>query len=36
MDHRRENDSQEPRESRITAIADAFAAALLAADEVRG
>ena len=34
MGHRRENDSQEPRESRITAIAGAFAEALLAADEV--
>ena len=34
MGHRRENDSQERRESRITAIAGAFAGALLAADEV--
>jgi hypothetical protein len=34
MGQRRENDSLEPRESRITAIAGAFADALLAADEV--
>lgn len=34
MGHRRENDSQERRESRITAIAGAFVGALLAADEV--
>jgi methanogenic corrinoid protein MtbC1 len=34
MGKRRGNDSQEGRESRITAIADAFAEALLAADEV--
>ena len=34
MGQRRENDSQDIRESRITAIAGAFAQALLAADEV--
>ncbi|HYB25308.1 MAG TPA: cobalamin-dependent protein [Solirubrobacteraceae bacterium] len=34
MGHRREKDSPEPRKSRITAIAEAFAQALLAADAV--
>jgi methanogenic corrinoid protein MtbC1 len=34
MAYRREHDSQEPREARITAIAAEFANALLAADEV--
>jgi methanogenic corrinoid protein MtbC1 len=34
MAYRREHDSQEPRESKITAMASAFAHALLAADEV--
>jgi hypothetical protein len=34
MGHGRRNDSLEPHEARITAIATAFADALLAADEV--